>query len=130
MPKGLLLSLLPLLGTLSTPAHAQSLWSRPDAEELLLAIETIGAEGLDPVDYAAAALRRDLASGDAAAWSRRATTEFTHLASDLSNGHLRDRRSVAWHITGSPIDAAQASDLMDRALATHNIRGTLASLAL
>jgi L,D-transpeptidase YcbB len=128
MPRRLLFSLLPLLGTLAMPAHAQNLWTRPDAEELLSAIEGIGAEGLDPADYDAAALRRDLASGDAAAWNRRATTEFTHLASDLSNGHLRDRRSVAWRITGSPIDAGQASDLMARALATHDVRGTLAGL--
>lgn len=128
MPRRLLFSLLPLLGTLAMPAHAQNLWTRPDAEELLSAIEGIGAEGLDPADYDAAALRRDLASGDAAAWNRRATTEFTHLASDLSTGHLRDRRSVAWRIAGSPIDAAQASDLMARALATHDIRGALAGL--
>lgn len=128
MPRRLLFSLLPLLGALTMPAHAQNLWSRPDAEELLSTIESIGAEGLDPADYDAAALRRDLASGDAAAWNSRATIAFTHLASDLSNGHLRDRRSVAWHITGSPMDAAQASDLLARALAAHNIHGILAGL--
>jgi L,D-transpeptidase YcbB len=123
-----LILLLPLLCTLAMPAHAQNLWTRPDAEELLSAIEGIGAEGLDPADYDADALRRDLASGDAAAWNRRATKAFAHLASDLSNGHLRDRRSVAWRITGVAMDAGQASDLMDRALATHRVRDTLAGL--
>lgn len=128
MPRRLLFSLLPLLGALAMPAHAQNSWSRPDAEELLSVIEGIGAEGLDPADYDAAALRRDLASGDTAAWNSDATTAFAHLASDLSNGHLRDRRSVAWHIAGEAMDASQAANLMARALATHSIRSTLSAL--
>jgi hypothetical protein len=98
MPKSQLFSLVALLGALAAPAHAQTLWPRSDAEELLATIEGIGAEGLDPADYEASALRRELTLGNAVGWSGRATTAFNHLATDLSIGHLRDRRSVAWRI--------------------------------
>ena len=129
MPKSQLFSLIALLGALAAPAHAQTLWPRSDAEELLATIEGIGAEGLDPADYEAGSLRRELALGNAVGWSARATTAFTHLATDLSIGHLRDRRSVAWRINGPAMDAKQASDLMARALASHRLRDTLAGLA-
>jgi len=109
-------------------AEAQTIWPRPDAEELLGMIEGIGAEGLDPADYEAKALHQDIASGDPAAWSRRATAMFLHLAADLNNGHQRDRRSVAWRIAGPTLDDASAQGLLASALATHRLRETLARL--
>jgi murein L,D-transpeptidase YcbB/YkuD len=128
MPKSLLYSLLAFLVALAPSAHAQGVWQRSDVEELLSTVEGIGAEGLDPADYEAEALRRDLTSDDAAAWAPRATSAFKHLAADLSNGHLRDRRTVAWRISGSAMNADEVAALLARALAAHRIRGTLAEL--
>jgi murein L,D-transpeptidase YcbB/YkuD len=128
MPHFLLLPLLLLFAAIPQTAAAQNSWPKPDAEELLEVVEAIGADGLEPADYDARALRRDLAAGDPAGWSQRASAVFVHLASDLANGHSRDRRRVAWHIAGSSLDDRAARDLLAHALATHRIRETLVGL--
>lgn len=128
MSRVFLSTLLLLVGSFVPPAHAQAGWQRSDAEELLAVIEGIGVEGLEPADYDAQALRHELASSDGTTWSRRATTAFLHLASDLRNGHLRDRRRLAWRIVGPMLDDKEASALLAGAQATHRIRETLAGL--
>lgn len=112
---------------LAHPARAQA-WQRSDAEELLRVAEGVGADGLDPADYDTKALRAELARGEAEAWSGRASAVFLHLASDFSNGHLRDRRAVAWHIAGSRLDAVAARALLAEALAERQVGRTLARL--
>lgn len=129
MPRVFPTLLLPLIVcVLPGQAYAQAAWQQSDAEELLGVVEGIGAEGLDPTDYDAGALRRDLASDNPAAWSLRATAVFLHLASDLSNGHLRDHRRVSWHIAGPRLDDAAAKALLADALAGHRVRQTLTGL--
>jgi murein L,D-transpeptidase YcbB/YkuD len=129
MPKTILVPILAALCFAAVPAQGQDLWHRADAEELLSAIEGIGSDGLDPADYEPRALRRDLNSGDAAVWSMRANEAFGHLASDLTIGHLRDRRSVAWHIASPPVDSTQISAVLANALETHTLREALDRLA-
>lgn len=128
MSRALLSFLLLLLAAIPRPANAETTWMQQDAIELLQVIEGIGAEGLDPSDYEAKALHQDIASGDSAAWSKRAAAGFLHLSADLSNGHLRDRRNVGWHITGARLGDASAQTLLTHALATHRIRETLTEL--
>jgi murein L,D-transpeptidase YcbB/YkuD len=111
-----------------TELHAQSVWPLQDAEELLATVEAIREDGLDPKDYEAAALRQDIASGDVAAWSRRSDAVFLHLASDLNNGHARERARIAWYISGPALDQAAAARMLERALAAHRIRETLTDL--
>ena len=118
-----------LLAAHALPAGAQAAWQRPDAEELLRIVEGIGADGLDPADYEPTTLRRELAGGQAQTWSMRATTIFLHLARDLGNGHLRDRRRVAWHIPGQGLDEAGAQRLLADALAANTVGPTLSGLS-
>ena len=118
--------ILPCLA-LSCEAQAQ-IWPRSDAEELLHVAEQVGADGLDPADYDVKALRADVARGDAGSWSGRATAMFLHLAGDFSNGHLRDRRAVAWHIAGPELDDAAARALLAEALANRQVGRVLARL--
>lgn len=113
---------------LAGPAGAQTVWRRADAEELLRVVEGVGADGLDPTDYEAGALRANLARGSAEAWDILATGMFLHLAGDFSNGHLRDRRSVAWHIAGTRLDDGAARRLLADALAEHRVGSTLSHL--
>lgn len=111
---------------LGCPAQAQ-VWQRADAEELLRLAEGVAAEGLDPADYNAKALRAEMGRG-AEVWSGRATAVFLHLAGDFSNGYLRDRRAVAWHIPGARLDEAGARALLADALASHRVGPALARL--
>ena len=103
-------------------------WPQGDAEQLLAFVDQIGGEGLDPKDYDPAALRRELAAGDVWRLNDRATATFLHVAADLSRGHMRDRRSVGWHIAGPAPDAAPADALLQQALANHAIAPALQSL--
>lgn len=122
-------SLLVGAATFSSSADAEEAWPRADADELLATVDRIGADGLDPVDYQAGPLRAALAGGESEAWSSLASTAFVRLAADLSNGHLRNRRAVAWHIVGNDLSEVQAKGLLETALATHQIRQTLVRLA-
>jgi len=125
--KRLVAFLLMLLAAMPLPAAAAA-WTRSDAEQLLAYVEQIGSEGLDPRDYDPAGLRRELASGDAAALDSRATATFLHLAADLARGHMRDRRSVGWHIAGPPFDPAAAAAVLNQALASRAVVPALQSL--
>jgi L,D-transpeptidase YcbB len=120
---------LPVLLLASQPAAAAApVWSRSDAEQLLSYVLQIGAEGLDPSDYDADALRRDLQSDDPQVWSTRATAVFEHVAADLSRGHVRERRSVGWHISAPPFDASAARSLLNGALTGAGVQQSLESL--
>src|SRR4051812_14192919 len=63
-------------------------WNKRDAGDLLAFVQGIGAEGLDPADYAPDALNQALAGSDAAL-DVVATQTFLKVASDLSFGHVR-----------------------------------------
>lgn len=117
-----------ILAAMASPTIAQPQWQRGDAEELLAVVEQITADGLDPADYDATELRRDLAQADPKVWSSRATDVFLHLASDLSNGHVRNRQRHAWHIVASPLAESASEGLLTTALATHSVRESLAAL--
>jgi murein L,D-transpeptidase YcbB/YkuD len=86
-------------------------WRRESARELLLYIEAIGQEGLDPSDYDPDRLRAAIA-GDEAALSPVASPIFLRLVSDLSGGAVRGRSRVDWHMTDSTLDAARQQSLL------------------
>jgi murein L,D-transpeptidase YcbB/YkuD len=81
-------------------------WRRDTAQELLLYIEHVDQEGLDPSDYGPDRLRAALAGSDEAALSQVATPIFLRLVSDLSGGAVRGRSRVDWHMTDPTLDAA------------------------
>jgi murein L,D-transpeptidase YcbB/YkuD len=118
--------LLLLFATDPAGAQVSPQWSRDDARALLDFVEGIGGEGLDPVDYAPDRLRRALAEGNEP--SEAATAIFLHLATDLSQGHVRGSYRIAWHIPDPPVQKPAQMALLSQALATHRVRETLAGL--
>ena len=90
----------------SAPAPVPEIpvWRRDTAQELLLYIEQVRQEGLDPSDYGPDRLRAAIA-GDEAGLSPIATPIFLRLVSDLSGGAVRGRSRVDWHMTDSSLDA-------------------------
>ena len=87
-------------------------WRRDTAQELLLYIEQVGQEGLDPSDYGADRLCAALAGSDDAALSQAATPIFLRLVSDLSGGSVRGRSRVDWHMSDPTLDAAGQQRLL------------------
>jgi len=86
-------------------------WRRETAQELLLYIEAVGEEGLDPSVYGPERLRAAIA-GEEAALSQVATPIFLRLASDLSGGAVRGRSRVDWHMTDVMLDTAGQQRLL------------------
>lgn len=102
-------------------------WTKRDAADLLAFIQGIGAEGLDPNDYAPDALTQAMA-GDPAALDAAATDTFVKVASDLALGHVRGDGRVDWHVKDDPFTPTDQQALLDRALSGHTIPDTLRSL--
>lgn len=128
-PFGLLAILaLAWLALTATPALAQTRWTHDDALELLNVAEHVGEEGLDPADYDIDALRRALAASDDLALQARADAVFLHVASDFTQGHVRNRAAVAWYLPGTRLDAPAGRRLLEGALAGGGVRATLQRL--
>jgi murein L,D-transpeptidase YcbB/YkuD len=109
------------------PVIVSGHWNRRDAGDLLTFVEAIGAEGLDPADYAPDALRLAIA-GDDATLDVVATTTFLRVASDLSYGHIRGDARIDWHVRDDPTTPVDQQALLDRALSGHIVPDTLRSL--
>ncbi|MDB5691580.1 MAG: L,D-transpeptidase [Alphaproteobacteria bacterium] len=109
------------------PVMVSGHWTQRDAGDLLAFVEGIGAEGLDPADYAPDALRMAL-GGDGAAVDAIATQTFLRVASDLSYGHLRGDARVDWHVRDDATTPVDQQALLDRALSGHIVPDTLRSL--
>jgi len=113
------------------PAPQPSLWRVTAAEELLRYVEGIGADGLDPANYAPDRLREALAGGDPVALNAVASQTFLRLVNDLSGGQVRGDSRVDWHLPDASLDGnrqqlmlAEASQggvrpLLDGLLPTH-----------
>lgn len=118
-----------LCAATSLPLEAQAIqWSKSDAEALLSLVEGIREEGLDPADYDPAQLRSALASGNGASLDSTATAIFLHLASDLGEGHVRQRDRIGWHLRGPSIGGETKQALLVGALANHQVKQTLLAL--
>lgn len=103
-------------------------WDRADTSALLQAIEDARFEGLDPADYDAAAVRRALASGDAAALNATATRVGLKLAGDYLQGHVPARARVGWHIAGPVADEPTLTALLARATVRNEVSAALTDL--
>lgn len=111
------------------PLNAQGFsWSNEDGQELLTLIESIRSEGLDPADYDPARLRAALASGNPRGLDQVASEIFMHVATDLSEGHVRDRSRIGWHIKAASLAEAGKRNLLQGALARRQVSETLLSL--
>lgn len=104
-------------------------WSLGDAQALLAVIQTIDGEGLFPKDYQPAALRAAIATGEGPALDEVASKSFAWLAEDLRDGRTPMTAREQWFAVDPDQDANPTSDLMARALETHDVAGVLADLA-
>lgn len=110
------------------PVLPPAIWTPVDAEDLLMAIQQIGREGLNPADYDPAGLESAIRSGDIALMSAAATQRFNDLSNDLALGHVRRAARIGWHIVDKDLDAAKQDALLRSALARRNVQAALAEL--
>jgi L,D-transpeptidase YcbB len=104
------------------------LWPMADAQELLAYINSIGREGLDPLDYDPAGLVAAMRSGDPMLLAKAATERFNLVSSDLAFGHVRGDDRQGWHIADKDLDDARQREMLEAALATHRVAAVLQTL--
>lgn len=104
-------------------------WNLADARDLLIAIEGIGTEGLVPTDYRPDMLRAAMARGKGEALDQAASESFTWLVEDLRDGRTPMDARKQWFVVDPDVDVTPTAALMERALASNDVPGTLASLA-
>jgi murein L,D-transpeptidase YcbB/YkuD len=102
----------PQLGNQTLTSQPQAAWRAETARELLLYIQRIGQEGLNPADYSPDRLRAAIAAGDEAQLTQVASPIFVKLTADLSGGSVRGRSRVDWHMTDSTLDPASQQRLL------------------
>lgn len=103
-------------------------WPLADAQALLTVIEGIGAEGLAPADYKPAALTAAIAAGEGPELDDVASHSFAWLAEDLRDGRTPMNARVQWFAVDKDVDVNPTDAIMTRALASHDIAGTLEAL--
>lgn len=104
-------------------------WPVADASALLRVIEGIGSEGLFPRDYNPAELKAAIAGGAGDTLNRAASQSFTWLVEDLRDGRTPMDQRKQWFVVDSDPDTSPTAVVMEQALASHDIAGTLAALA-
>ena len=104
-------------------------WDRMSAAELLIYIERIDSHGLEPADYEPEELSRAIRLGDDGELERQADESFGLVAHDLTNGHVRPGQRRRFYIATEPLESAEIARLIDHALASSNVVGTLDGLA-
>lgn len=114
--------------TVTPPPIIAPTWSRADAEALLAAVTAIGKRGLLPADYEPDVLKASLAAGEGIPLNEVATRTFARLISDLRDGRTPASARVEWFVKDPDAEAMPTDALIARALATHDIEGTLASV--
>lgn len=103
-------------------------WGVADAGKLLGAIRAIGAEGLDPQDYHPAALEQAIALGPGPELDRVASESFAWLVEDLRDGRTPMSARKQWFVVDPDADLMPTGQVMMKALASHDVAGTLAGL--
>ena len=103
-------------------------WTAGDAKKLLAAIQAIGAEGLDPTDYHPAALEQAIAFGAGPELDQVASESFSWLVEDLRDGRTPMDARKQWFVVDPDPDLMPTGQVMMKALAGHDIAGTLAAL--
>ena len=106
----------------------EGVWSKAQAEKLLAFIPTVAAEGLKPSDYRADALRAAIAGGEGEALNKLASETFVWLVEDLRDGRTPMEARRQWFVVDPDADRMPTWKLLEDALASGDIAGTLASL--
>jgi murein L,D-transpeptidase YcbB/YkuD len=104
-------------------------WSLDHAEALLEAVENIGSEGLMSADYAPEALRAAIGAGEGEALNALASRIFVYLVEDLRDGRTPMDARRQWFVVDPDADRLPTFTVMEQALESGDIAGTLAGLA-
>ncbi|WP_379922551.1 L,D-transpeptidase family protein [Erythrobacter sp. R86502] len=103
-------------------------WTVGQAARLVAVIEGIGAEGLDPKDYDLEPLRTALASGPSTELNELASQSFVWLVEDLRDGRTPMEAREQWFVVDPDRDLNPAGKVMETALVSGDIAGTLMAL--
>lgn len=103
-------------------------WSLPQAKKLLAFIPTVAAEGLVPADYRGAELSAAIAGGEGAALNQLASEIFVWLVEDLRDGRTPMEARRQWFVVDPDPDVLPSHELLETALASGDIAGTLVTL--
>ena len=109
------------------PSAVQS-WSLANASALVLVIENIGADGLDPADYGLLALNDAIAAGPSLGLDETASRSFAWLVEDLRDGRTPMDARKQWFVLDPDADRYPTANLMAQALASGDLAATLATI--
>jgi murein L,D-transpeptidase YcbB/YkuD len=110
----------------TTPAVQR--WSVEHVDALVEIIENIGAEGLDPADYDAEALRSLIAQGPSEELDNLASRNFTWLVEDLRDGRTPMNARKQWFVEDPDRTRFVAAKVMAAAIASGDLAAALADL--
>lgn len=103
-------------------------WPLARARALREAIDASALEGLDPAEYRPELLDAAIAAGEGPELDRVAATIFGWLVADYRDGRTPLSARTSYLMEDPDADLLPTDALMERALATGDIRGTLGSL--
>ena len=115
-------------GGMEMPAPLVQPWTIANATKLVAVIEGIGAEGLDPRDYDLEPLKVALASGPSDELDALASQSFAWLVEDLRDGRTPMDAREQWFVEDPDRELFRTGDMLEQALASGDIAGTLATL--
>ncbi|OYW45728.1 MAG: L,D-transpeptidase [Sphingomonadales bacterium 12-68-11] len=122
----------PAVSQLTLPPEARYAevmhWPVAEARSLLLAIDAIGAEGLDPQDYKPDGLAAAIEAGESAELDALASQVFTWLVEDLRDGRTPMEARTQWFVVDPDPDLMPTGQVMADALLGGDIVGALAKL--
>ena len=103
-------------------------WSIANAQKLLAFIPSVKAEGLRAADYNADALKAAIAAGAGPALNEIASRTFVWLVEDLRDGRTPMDARKQWFVVDPDPDRNPTHKLLESALASGDIAGTLNGL--
>ena len=103
-------------------------WNVAQAKQLLAFIPTVAAEGLVPSDYRAEALSAAIAQGPGTTLNETASEIFVWLVEDLRDGRTPMDARRQWFVVDPDPDVLPSHVLLESAVASGDIAGTLAGL--
>ncbi|MDP9057800.1 MAG: L,D-transpeptidase family protein [Pseudomonadota bacterium] len=107
-------------------------WTADDAAALLQYIGTVASEGLIPADYQPDQLRAAIdavkAGGPGSDLDAQASRSFDWLVEDLRDGRTPMAARQEWFAVDPDADLMPTATVLAKALATHDIAGTLTAL--
>jgi len=111
------------------PRHVEVMpWTRAQAASLLAVIEKIDEEGLNPGDYRPGELGMTIDAGEGPELDALATELFVWLVEDLRDGRTPMASRRQWFVVDPDAERMPSATVLERALASGDIAGTLATL--